>query len=231
MRTPGRPRRGFTLIELLTVIAIIAILAALLVPLVGTAMEKGRRTGCRNNLKQLTVALVDYADDHDGWLVLKSGKPVYDASGNLSGEYPFRNHVLKLYSNAVITSTALWLCPSDKQDGVGGTFAVFNPRSFEPTGQYDTRKHCSYMYVAGYNINGIAEAPSGAPVLADEANAVENGAATPGNMPDIEAEDNHGANFRNVLYLDSHVAAIENADAANAIFDNLKEPNRLQSVD
>jgi prepilin-type processing-associated H-X9-DG protein len=60
---------------------------------------------------------------------------------------------------------------------------------------------------------------------------VENGAATPGNMPDLGPDDNHGANFRNVLYLDGHVAAHESADAANAIFDGLKAPNILQSVD
>jgi len=65
-------RSGFTLIELLIVIAIIAMLAALLLPALGSAKMTADSLGCKNNLRQISMALGIYLDDNNGVYPVKN---------------------------------------------------------------------------------------------------------------------------------------------------------------
>jgi prepilin-type N-terminal cleavage/methylation domain-containing protein/prepilin-type processing-associated H-X9-DG protein len=67
-RVARRAPSAFTLIELLVVIAIIAILAAILFPVFAQAREKARQAACLSNMKQISLGIVQYAQDYDEML-------------------------------------------------------------------------------------------------------------------------------------------------------------------
>nr|MDQ3333114.1 DUF1559 domain-containing protein [Planctomycetota bacterium] len=133
MRHHKNPRRrgGFTLIELLVVIAIIAILIALLLPAVQQAREAARRIQCKNNLKQVGLALHNYADTHGGFppvSVMPLGQTFQPWSGH-ARLLPFIEQANlanlidwdvspEFTSNPIAAKTrvAIYMCPSEIND-------------------------------------------------------------------------------------------------------------------
>jgi prepilin-type N-terminal cleavage/methylation domain-containing protein/prepilin-type processing-associated H-X9-DG protein len=99
----GNDEAGLTLVELLVVIAVIAMLAALMLPALAGAKEKGRQTYCINSVRQQTLAVLMYADEHGGVLPPTAYN---DANGNEvdwpSLLDPYLNYVAKIH-----------LCPTD----------------------------------------------------------------------------------------------------------------------
>ncbi len=89
-------RRGFTLIELLVVIAIIAILIALLLPAVQQAREAARRVQCRNNLKQIGIALHNYHDMHNALPAAGDNGPAINCCAPDVGRYDAVNWTFRI---------------------------------------------------------------------------------------------------------------------------------------
>lgn len=97
---PSHMPSGFTLIELLVVIAIIGILIALLLPAVNAARSAAQRTQCLNNLKQLGLAIQNYADAKKG--LLPPGHPDAWPGGTFRHRHGFFSYILPFIEEKAI---------------------------------------------------------------------------------------------------------------------------------
>ena len=99
---------GFTLIEILVVVAIIVILAAMLLPALRQARERARQAVCKNNLKQIGLAIVMYSEDNNEYypIYLSEGSSIgwHDRVWKYTGQDP---------NKVVPRARTLFRCPSD----------------------------------------------------------------------------------------------------------------------
>ena len=139
-KTTRRRAPGFTLIELLVVIGIIAILMALLVPSLSAMREKANRLRCMSNTRQLALAALHYAGDHEGALpypnwnnnvgTLPDCPPgwAYDAHKGLTGTNT--DGALWPY----LKERSLYHCPNDRSGIGAGASAAMKLTSYVMNG-------------------------------------------------------------------------------------------------
>ena len=125
-------QKGFTLIELLVVIAIIAILAAILFPMFQKVRENARRASCTSNLKQISIAVIQYQQDFDE---IMPGSAVNAALGGwiyYTGFTAFPSPTPTAFDPSqgsiysYVKSKGVYLCPDDSSNQ-GNSYSINGP--------------------------------------------------------------------------------------------------------
>jgi prepilin-type N-terminal cleavage/methylation domain-containing protein/prepilin-type processing-associated H-X9-DG protein len=185
----ARARTAFTLIELLVVIAIIAILAAMLLPALTKAKLKSQQTTCLNNLKQLQLCWVMYADDNADKVVSNDPNVGPGAQtwiqGYMNGNSPDSTNATLIAKGTLFNynkSTAIYRCPTDKGRSVFGGKRYPRVRSYAMNGYMNgVDVGLTFFGQKGYKVNKktadvTAPPPSLAFVFLDEhENSIDDG--------------------------------------------------------
>jgi prepilin-type N-terminal cleavage/methylation domain-containing protein/prepilin-type processing-associated H-X9-DG protein len=217
-----RRARGFTLVELLVVIAIIGILVSLLLPAVQSAREASRRASCSNNIKQISLALQNYADTlrsyPPGWIATPDPS---DSTGVLSTKnqeewgwsvmiLPYMEQTA-LHDRLGVTKARLYqrlvdyslLVPNNpaitttvSQDVTAACFSVVKPFMCPSDTGFSGRGRTSTTPARGFN-GGTGFAANGMTTAAASAVGVSNYMGVAGHCDFIDFAKNTGIFFGN----------------------------------
>lgn len=183
-------KSGFTLVEILVVIGVIGLLAVILVPAVSGGMAKARRAQCMNNLKAIGASTLAYGTEHRGRL------PKIGSGGDFAS---LTEMVKAFFEDGYLETPETWVCPTDS-----GRTAC---RAAD-IDSFQTSANCSYFYFEGYNPLKV-DSVNKMPLFCDRARGGLKAALT--------SADNHGARYRNVVYLGGAAMTLRTADAANDV--------------
>ncbi len=161
-------RRAFTLIELLVVIAIVGILIALLLPAVQRVREAANRVRCMNNVKQLGLAIHQYADSRQGVLPslyspkAQSGPWCYQVLPFIEQGPLYQQGQQSGWSNTYVHGMVIvtFQCPTDISAPTGKCPHGWGLTSYAPNFEAFGKKKVGSDYTAPYRLNVIPDGTS-----------------------------------------------------------------------
>ncbi|HUL51348.1 MAG TPA: DUF1559 domain-containing protein [Candidatus Nitrosotalea sp.] len=231
MRRSQSSLDGFTLVELLVVISVVAILGALLLPALASAREKSRRAACLSNLRQVGIAIHNYAGDNDGKIPYGPKAPPFTSPTDFYPSTGAPTSLISLFSGAPVglglllqlhlaDQPKVLFCPGSDQAldahtelarvGVGQAQSSYyyrhggNTRLFDDPTTNSTPDHIQ--------LDNLGDNRNGQPI---RALALDTMFLCPPDLApfNVKPRTHHQQRFVDILFNDGHTVSRDNKDA------------------